>query len=418
MGVTIATLRRVRVGLFIFAALVCVSPLTSQQTTQQPQVQNTPPNGGFQEEVVGELSPGSQLQSVRITAQRLAWVESQAGKHIVRLDGKQQGAPYEEVKYLRFSPDEQHLVFAAKRNSNWVLMLDGQERSPEYSLITPVTFQPEGASMAYCACEQKNCRLVVDGSASGADYDEITYPKYSSDGRRIAYFGKRGRKWVAVVDGKEFGPEVDGLWFRDWGFSPDGRHLYAAALLKRNWKNPMNRDWRYVVDGTPGPPYAVLSPIAFSRDGKHYAYAGMDAKYAFSLKLKTLGTLLLDGQPNASYQGEGGEWLTGMGGVLEVIVRGVRNFAPDFDGLSNPGFNPEGKLVYAARRDQGDVAVIVGGEEGPAFEEIVSPVIFTSHASTLLISLSRVKILSKCVTIALARNSLASGKSASCRGSQ
>ena len=361
--------RNFRGVLLICAALVCASPATSQQTTQQAQVQNAPSSGGFQEEVVGELSPGSELESVRSTVRHLAWVEKQAGKQSVRLDGKQQGGIYDDAKYLHFTPDEQHLMFVAKRNSKWVLMQDDQERSPEYSSITSVTFQPNGTSMAYCACQEKKCRLVVDGSATGAEYEDITYPQYTSDGRRIAYFGKHGKKWVSVVDGKELGPQVGEVVFGDWGFSPDGGHFYAAASLKGN-------NWTYVVDGTAGPPFAVVSPIAFSGDGKHYAYAGTEAKYGVFSKSKTFGTLVLDGQAKADYEGKGfgGLWKP----MQEEIVRGVRNFTPDFHGLSNPEFNPEDKLVYAARRSKGDVAVLVEDESGPGFDEIVSPIVFSS----------------------------------------
>jgi len=55
----------------------------------------------------------------------------------------------------------------------------------------------------------------------------------------------------------------------------------------------------------------------------------------------------------------------------------VRDLTPDFHGVSTPGFSPEGKVVYAARRDKGDVAVFVGDVAGAGFDEILSPVVFS-----------------------------------------
>jgi hypothetical protein len=62
------------------------------------------------------------------------------------------------------------------------------------------------------------------------------------------------------------------------------------------------------------------------------------------------------------------------------LVKGFRDFSSDFDGVSNPALNPEGKLVHAVRREKGDIAVLVGSNSGPGFEEILSPVIFTDDS--------------------------------------
>src|SRR4051812_44565625 len=78
------------------------------------------------ETVIAELSPGAELASARMAKERLAWIEKQNGKRVVRLDGKQQGGSYEEARYLHFNPDATKLGFAAKRNGKWVLIIDGK----------------------------------------------------------------------------------------------------------------------------------------------------------------------------------------------------------------------------------------------------------------------------------------------------
>jgi hypothetical protein len=326
----------------------------------------------FHEEVIAEMSPGSELKDELVTLSHVAWGENTGGKRTVKLDGVQQGGVYDDAKYLDASVDEKHFGFFAKRGSAWIFVLDGQEDSPEYTKITAIDFQPKGSSIAYGACHEKKCRLVVDGSETGAEYEDISYPKYSRDGKRLAYLVKRGKKWIAVVDGKETGPETSDMWFSSWGFSPDGSRFYFAARTKNNWM--------YAVDGAAGPDFDVISRLAFSHDGRHYAYGGTDAKGGFK-KQKTIGTITLDGQSVATYEGRGmaGAW-TALGGSTQVMVGGVRDLSPDFHGISTPQFNSEGKLVYAARRDKGDVAVFVGNEAGPGFDEILSPVAFSEDS--------------------------------------
>ena len=332
----------------------------------------SPEASAFREEVIAEMSPGSEIKDEVVTLSHVAWVENVGGKRTVKLDGAQQGGVYDDAKYLDASFDEKHFGFFAKRGSAWIFVLDGQEHSPEYTKITAIDFQPKGNSIAYGACHEKKCRLVVDGNETGAEYGDISYPKYSHDGKRLAYLVKRGKKWIAVVDGKETGPEAGEMWFASWGFSPDGSRFYFAAQTKN--------DWMYAIDGAAGPDFEVISRIAFTGDGLHYAYGGTNAKGGFK-KQKTIGTITLDGQSVATYEGKGmpGSW-TALGGSTQVMVGGVRDLSPDFHGISSPQFNSEGKLVYAARRDKGDVAVFVGSDAGPGFDEILSPVVFSEDS--------------------------------------
>jgi hypothetical protein len=343
------------------------------QKTQAQVTQSTISTPSFHEDVIGELSPGSELQDLAASEHHIAWVEKQGGSRTVRLDGKQQGGVYEEVKYLAGSPDETHLAFFGKRVSKWFLVMDGQELAKEYTKTSSLAFQPKGTSLAYCACAEKKCRLVVDGADTGAEYEDISYPQYSPDGKKIAYLAKRGKRWIAVVDGKEVGPELGD--YLDFGFDSDGNRFYVAGRVGNHWR------LSYAVDGGAGPEFEVLSPIAFSSDGKHYAYAGTVSQTGFK-KEKVFGTIVLDGQGTERYEGKGVSRLTwrAFAGSKVSLTQGLRDFSAEFDGLSNPAFNSEGKLVYAAPREKGETAVLVGSNSGPAFEEILSPIIFTDHS--------------------------------------
>lgn len=126
--------------------------------------------------------------------------------------------------------------------------------------------------------------------------------------------------------------------------------------------------------------YEVLSRIAFSSDGAHYAYGGVRVQGGFK-KQRTIGDMIQDGQTVATYEGKGmaGSW-TVLGGSAQYFVTGVRELTPDFHGVSTPEFDSQGRLIYIARRDKGDNAVFVGGTSGPGFDEILSPVAFSADS--------------------------------------
>ncbi len=310
---------------FLGLTSACVGALAAPQVDQkvQSQTQSAASAPSFHEEVLGEISPGSKLQGwmgmwMANEHNHVAWVEQQGGNQIVKLDGKQQGGVYQEVKHLEGSTDGAHMAFFGKRGSKWVLVLDGKEHPQEYTRTPSPSFRPKGTSLAYCACVEKKCRLVVDGADAGPEYEDISYPQFSRDGKRLAYLGKRGKKLIAVVDGKEIGPELDG--YADFGFDPNGNRFYVARAK--------GIVLGYVVDGVAGPLFRVLSPIAFSSDGKHYAYGGAKQKTGFK-KEKAVGTLVLDGQTIAEYEGEGISRLTlVLLGAKVTLTRGVR-FAED-----------------------------------------------------------------------------------------
>jgi hypothetical protein len=357
---------RVAFGVFFTLTLACLCPVPSRG-------QAAASGSLFHEEVIGEVSPGAEVKHTAVGDHHLAWAEKQGGKYIVRLDGKQQGDSYDAVDFLAFSRDESHLTFSGKRGSEWIVVMDGQPRANGYTYTTSVTFQPQGSAMAYGACRGKKCHLVVDGTETGAEYEEISYARYSRDGKRIAYLAKRSKKWVAVVDGKELGPEFEQVWFSNWGFTRSGGRFLVTG---RNGSK-----WFHEVDGIPTPAFDALSRIVMSRDEQHYAYCGADSKGGMK-KQKVLGTVVKDGQVVASYEGQGmvGNWSI-FAGSHEYMVGGVRELTTDFHGVSSAQFDPEGKLVYAARRDRGDVAVFHGGEAGAGFDEILSPVIFTPDSA-------------------------------------
>lgn len=361
-----------RLAIFSFLLAVTAVFCSAQDKPLPPAADDSP---SAQEELFAAAPPKTEMSSKEIVKSQhhMAWVEKQGNLRMVFVDGKQQGGHYNEVTHLEFSPDEAHFAFATRSTTNWWLVYDGKDQPEQYYSIQGMQWRPGSNTLAYTACsEKKKCRFYEDGKASGPDYEGIYSLKYSRDGSHFAFMAYRNKAWYAVLDGKEIGPGMDRIDDRHWGFSRTG-HFYVAAChgcrgLPRG--HYVHEHWTYVVDGTAGPPFEVISPIKFSPDDKHYTYAGTVVKFGW--KQKPVSSVMLDGVEQSTHDGQ--KFLG------QHIRTGVLDYYAHFHGLSNPLFDPGGKLVYAARRPAGDVAVFVGGEPGPGYNEIISPLIFSPDA--------------------------------------
>ncbi len=366
-------LRQISLSVVFAVGFVSVAPAWGQTASPLAARSDQDTAPAFREKLIGEITPGSSFRDIRLSGEHIAWAEESTGKRTVRLDGNPQGGVYDDVKYMKFNADATHFVFFGKRGSSWIFVLDGHEQPQAYEKFSGVSFQPGGSSYAFFECQEKKCRLNVNGTETGAVYENFSYPLYSRDGTRLAFFGKRGEKWIAVVDGKEMVPELDEFSGAAWGFTRDDKRFYAAGRL--------NGKWTYVVDGVPGPGFDAVSRIAISPDCQHFAYAGTYVRGG-ALKKKTIGTMIVDGKAGETHEGSGmAGSLSLIGGSWQYMIGGVHDMGADFSGVSTPWYNSAGKLAYSVRRKVYDVAVLVGGEAGPGFEEILSPVVFSQDAA-------------------------------------
>ena len=327
----------------------------------------------FHEQVIGEIPAGTAFEAWIVAGDHVAWAGAQNGKWTVIEDGKQQGGTYKAVEYLTMSPDGLHLHFFGKLNDGWVHVLDGIETSPGYASVTAIAVQPQGGSFAYGACVRKNsCQLVVNDKPASDEYENISPPKYSDDGKHLGFCGSRKKESHIVVDGRDAGPQVGYHDPNQWGFDKTGR-LYSA--VSTNFK------WTYLIGDKMGPMFDVISPIAFSPDGQHYAYGGANVVPRFG-KQKSDATVVLDGRPGQSYEGSGmADALTTVAlGEIQAMPKGVLAMLAAFFGVSGPAFSPDGKAVYAVRRGKGDVVAMLGEVAGPSLDELLSPILFSRDA--------------------------------------
>ncbi len=205
-------------------------------------------------------------------SRRLGYVAARGGKNMAVVDGRI-GKTNDGIHGpIFFSPDSQHVVYAALSGKRFHLMYDEKDRG-DYEDISSeqLLFSPDGKHLAFTAVRNDKWMVVLDDVA-GPEFDGIGKMSlvFSPNSQRLAYAAKRGDKWRVVVAKEGDGPEFDGL-HRQWAyFSPDSQHLgYFAAR---------EGQWRLVLDGREGKsfePRQSLSPVsgfAFSPDSRHVAY--------------------------------------------------------------------------------------------------------------------------------------------------
>jgi len=363
------------------------------------------PLSGIREEVIGQITPGNELDTAASVAGHLVWVEKKGDYRIVFFDGKQQGGEYVHVSSLLIGADGRHCAFIGELSARQFLVVDGQRQPGEYTRVADPQIGLEAGSFAYTGCFGERCRLVVNGKELGPAYQDIQTPFFTAGHEHYFYLGQQNDKWVLVHDGEEEGPKFEdsgGLWV-----SPDGRHTALAARIKRKWA--------WIVDGAPGPGFPSISPLGIAEGGEHYIYAGVELRIKGSLLASTAAGIVVgdprslyastvvDGKITATYQGVG--WLYLNQGMVGAVARaklhapygfyeqsfgpsassssgdlglGVHTLWAKFDGVSNPFIAGAAKAVYAAKLGDKDFAVFVDGIPGPGFED-VSTTIAASH---------------------------------------
>ena len=365
-----------RIAVVLVVWVSSALPVLAQTQPANPTPPETPafPAANITERVVGEASPDSQVVLARSSDDHIVWVEKQKGKgKTVRMDSKQLGAVYDDVEHLSLSDDGNHVIFTAKRQSKWVLVVDDRERTAEYRSITEPLLSADGQSFAAVACQDKKCRLLINGQPVGGEFDEIISVAFSDGGAHYSFVGRRKKTWVSVVDGKESTLELEEVIYSL--VSPDKAHVALLTVIKK-------RKLAWDVDGMTGPHFDLVSDIAFSPDGKHFAYAGAERKGGM-LGPHMAGSLVIDGKVTTTYSGARNAAAASTAAQTPLLSR-LKQFEVNIDGLSDPEYLPDGRLMYSARRGDKDVVVFINDVPGPSFEDIVSGILLAQDAKLMV----------------------------------
>ncbi len=192
--------------------------------------------------------------------------DSMSVAYIVKQDGKLQmvvdnvETAYQDVEEnsITFSPKGKRIVFIAKRDGAWYVTVDGKEQVQleSYDEIDAskfnLQFSPNEERLSYVVSKHNNKQLhgeiawvlITDGKEDGNYYNNILSSKFSPDNKHVVYVGQKGEedgKWVVVTDGVEDKIKMDDFMNFTPIFSPDSKHISYGAKI--------NEQWFMVLDG-------------------------------------------------------------------------------------------------------------------------------------------------------------------------
>ena len=169
-------------------------------------------------------------------SKRFAYSGTHDGRSFVVVDGTRQG-DYDGLNSGRvafrdsgkvgaksnkivWSPDSQHVAYAAGHQQQQVLMLDGRETGRYQAILNPsILFSPDSARLAYGIEEGRAQRVVLDGNSLPA-YDGLPPIQwsFSPDSSRLAYGITVGASRQSLIVGRQI-------------FQLDGGFVIDAALI-------------------------------------------------------------------------------------------------------------------------------------------------------------------------------------------
>lgn len=255
------------------------------------------------------------------------------------------------------SPDRRHELRIVEHRHRQYVVLDGV-RGPTFDGIAlgALTFSPDSRHVAYAASIGESWRAVVDGRA-GPPFSGIHSIRFSPDSAHVAYVAQRGRHWSVVLDGR-LGPTFEGLLADSLTFSPDGRHLAYVAL----------RDGGHhaVIDGVVGRRFEGIGHLAFSDDSAHAGYLARTAEdRAVAVIDGNVGPPFATIEQLVLVRGRSG-YVAQTHGRWHAVIDGA--LGTSFDRVRGLAFSGDGAHVaFVARRAQGDSFVVTDGVEGSSY---------------------------------------------------
>lgn len=285
-----------------------------------------------------------------------------------------------------------------------------------YDGIGRIALSPDGRRIAYGALVGNTWRMVIDG-AEGEIFDEVGEPVFSPDGRHVAYEAKRGEKWRIVADNKS-SPECPS-YYDNPVFSGDSTKILIIENVADSQKRLVISDLTFSkmhfkdsigsVIVTNGDKTRIAAIIEQGARKKVVEFSFAQPDTAKEGKLyDDIKHLVMD------TKGESVAYVAEQGGVRYLVLSGKEERLPDGDLTVPPVIRPDQKEVgvlwfvkgraflhqafhkdgkkensyeetsdlvynsdgsqhaYAARNGK-NWFIVVNGQEGPAFDKVVTP---------------------------------------------
>lgn len=289
------------------------------------------------------------------------------------------GRPYSAVGTIALSPDGRRCAHGALVDGTWRMVVDGVEGQGFATVQLPV-FSPDGAHVAYLAMAGELWHLVVDATVSEGTRTRYLGQEFSGDSTRIAFIDDAddqdvGRLVVSdlafkartVVDLHASGLQVNADRTGVAAISAsDGKQQVLTFAFDR--PESVRRGAKHDKVNRP-----VLSP-----DGGSLAYVAERAGQRFMVldeKEEPIPPADMVDLPAIRPDKKAvGVFVVSGGAVsLHQFFAAARAGEAPCDQAEGLTYSADGRAhAYAARRGE-SWFILAGGQEGPAFDRVVSP---------------------------------------------
>jgi WD40 repeat protein len=206
----------------------------------------------------------------------------------ILVNGKEQPL-YDGAYAPRISSNGKHFTYSAvsKQDKKQFTVIDGR-KGVEYDWCTGVVFSPDGNRYAYMAGDGPNVFAVVDGvvgttqpcEARAAVITEPSFGYHSLDGSELISWSPDSRRLLYILppksltttgrfymDGEAISP-LEGQMRRSLWSKDGSRFVYATRSRSKE---------ALVLDGVILEDHGAIRDLAFSPDGKRFAYIAWDS---------------------------------------------------------------------------------------------------------------------------------------------
>lgn len=305
--------------------------------------------------------------------QHLAYAAFDGEQWVVVHDGKASSG-FQRVQAPTFSRDGQHWAFAGRKEERWFLVLDGKVKA-EHDYIEGISFLPDNA-LRYVAVDDQRW-VLIRGGKKGPAYEEISQITFSRDNQHFAYASRTGEKWRVIYNGKEWS-EHDNV--KNLTLSPSGKRVaYAAGTGKWVYDNY----WRYYrFDGSftavldehklqGGPDGYDVEEFMFSSDEAHLYYT--------IGKIGEQELVVVDATTEPAVHGI--KRLVAASAADRIaysiyeaddkhfVIAGGRRYGP-FADVEDLGLNSDGEYVVFTAQQDGKWYVVINGKLQEPFDKI------------------------------------------------
>jgi hypothetical protein len=323
-------------------------------------------NRKVSEELIAELGDTTMMETVVCSPDRkhVAYVRTTNGTEEVVVGTKIVGT-YDRVKFLRFAPEGQKIVFLAKRGDKYcVISTDWKSKAYDAIADCAPAVSKDGTQIAFVAYRGTQPLVVMDGEESSL-YDRVTKLSMDPSGKQVVYGVEQGKDKFVVVGGREV------KQFGELGacvFSHDGKHCAYSATMGAEPKR-----WVLVLDNKVcSEAFDSIRSMVFSSSGD-LAYVGIRDKKTIVFKGESLVgsydgigwglNFSPDGKHLAFFARVGTKWHAVIDGRLEMEYDSIATWAPVYS-------TDNAQYGYTAKRDDKWRLVINGQEVGRTYDAV------------------------------------------------